>query len=468
MHKLKFLVLLRTLDEIEISAFHRYLKRMHGNEQTALSLFTYILKSAPDFSDEKRLNMSYAYRKIFREDIGEKRKKILNTLSDLYMWLKTFLLFQKATAPSIEHEALWLSVLYEHGMEAEFSKQLHALQQKKDASPVKSVTDCLKHVAVNHFAYYHQVHDSLDSDSRALRQYEKSLDLFYAIAKLKTACEVANRKNVLAIDVGSMNLAASTEMQLPGNHDHPLLLLYSEVYRLLAYGQEDSFERGKTMLIKHATMLDPSEIHRLLSYLTNFASARIRDGQKNYWLETHELNKLGVQYAAFLREDGMSVTQFNNIVSVACNLGDVDWADFFVKTQGKFLPESLQEDATLLAKATIHFKKGQYLQVLKTLRKKNFESLLDNIRAKALTLKSYYEMEDADVLDKCLVFDAYLSRHNRRKIEAVAASLHFSKILKAIIRRNLPAQQILSDIKDTQPLYFREWLLEKMIDYRKT
>ncbi|MCB9356845.1 MAG: hypothetical protein R2791_12295 [Saprospiraceae bacterium] len=309
MHKSRFVNLLRTLEKPELSAFRKYLKCLHANEQTALSLFAYILKFAPVYDDKVKLDLAYAFRKIYRRDIGDERKKMLNALSDLHAWLKAFLMSQKTAGSSFEDRALWLSVLQERRLEAELSRQVQILQHAESAEPVKGAIDYLKNTAVSHFVYYHHVHDNLDSDNRSLREYEKALDLFYAVAKLKIACEALSRQNVLTMQARSGEALPVPDIgDLKDAEQHPLLLLYREAYRLLADGEETAFERCKTLLTKHAAGLAPSETHRLITYLSNYASARLRNGETAYWQKTHELNKLGVKHAAFLREDWMSVT----------------------------------------------------------------------------------------------------------------------------------------------------------------
>lgn len=471
MQRLKFFTLLRTLDEKEITSFHRYLKHIHGNEQIALSLFAYILKFFPGFQDEKKLDMDYAYRKIFKTEIGGDRKKVLNTLYDLHLWLKDFLLTEKATGGAFESQALWLMVLRERGLDVEFSKQVSRLRTGIPASSRRDTSDYLKDVAVQYFGYYHVTRDNLDSDNDAFRQYEGSLDLYYAVAKLKIACEKANRKNVLSLpldpEILSVNLNDSG-MYPYGKHH--LLSLYREVYKLVALHQEESYDRVKAMLHEFVENVASDELQRVIKYLYNYASSQVRNKRNEFSEKTHWLNKFCLEHSIFLHTGSMSVTQFNNIINAACSAHDVDWASRFVDEQIRFLPEPLREAAETLAKAIILFEKKEFSQVLVLLENKDFREFFDNMRSRALITRSYYELgtDDSKLLDICSAFEKFLKRHDKdKKIEAVAATSRFIHILKLLIRKNTDKDQIIKTIESSEPLFFDAWLLEKAKRYKR-
>jgi hypothetical protein len=105
MKNLKFFALMRTLEKEEVSHFQKYLKQLHGGEDIALQVFAYARKYYTHKKHEKKLDIAYAYQKIFGEEITENtRKKMLNTLSDLYLWLKDFLLSEKMRQDAFERQ----------------------------------------------------------------------------------------------------------------------------------------------------------------------------------------------------------------------------------------------------------------------------------------------------------------------------------------------------------------------------
>lgn len=462
---LKFFILLRTLKKEELESFHQYLKQLYGNERIALSLFAYIRKFHPDFSDEKRLNMEYAYRKVFGVGIGKNRKQVLNTLSDLHGWLKAFLMSEKITKDSFENGFLWLTILQERGLQVEFSRQASRIRREVNAMPKTNTLDYLKEVRVNHFIHYHLPMDKFPSTENG----DACLDLFYALTKFKLACEKANCRNIQHEETEPASpLPVLDNFPSLIQAQEPLFLLYREVYQLLATHRKESFDALETILPKYGDAIATFELNTILRYLHNYATSQIRKGNEEYWKRIHHLNKFSLERGMFSREGVMSGAQFNNIVSAACNAKETAWASDFVVSKSIFLQNDIRHEAIPLAEATILFEKQDFENVLTTLAGKDFKDFLNIIRSKALTLRSLYELraEDDMIWDFCSNFEAFLRRHRTPRREAVEATLQFIRIFKILLRKKSGKDQILSDINSTEMLYFKSWLSDKTTDYK--
>lgn len=161
---------------------------------------------------------------------------MLNALSDLHLWLKEYLLLEKLKSDSFESRVFWMSILKERGLTADFARKAALLQREVEKMPKSTVLDYMKGMASNYFFYYHLTNDKQKVDIQALNDcgYDLVDLLFYAVSRLKIACEMANRQNL-------MSQPASLEV-LPAIHrlskakaisNHPLFLLYLKVYELL-------------------------------------------------------------------------------------------------------------------------------------------------------------------------------------------------------------------------------------------
>lgn len=118
MAKPKFLILFNTLSKGEISGFSKFLKRMHGNDTVSLEVFDHLRKQ----KDERKRTLDYLCRKLYPSGPEAARKNLQNSLSDLYLWLKDFLLFIKATGNEYDGQLLWLKILKERKLHFEFVK----------------------------------------------------------------------------------------------------------------------------------------------------------------------------------------------------------------------------------------------------------------------------------------------------------------------------------------------------------
>ncbi len=468
MQNSKYFTLLRTLEREELSAFGKYLKRLYGGEDIALSVFDYGKGFFPGFREVEKLEIAYACQKIFKEPLDANsynRKKLLNALSDLHRWLKEFLLLEKVRNESFESRALWMSILKERKLSDEFSRHAARLQTEVQAMPKTGVPDYLKGMVSNYFFYYHLAQDKLSADIGALQACGSDLDLCYAVCRLKVGCEMANRKNLLSLD---FNLEAlPTVMELSKTKEwsshHPLLQLYRSVYDLIANRQDHRYLEIESLLANNVQKMEPEELHTIISYLHNYAAAQIRKGNETYLDMTHRLNKFSVGHGVFAGSGEMSSSQFNNIVNAACRVKDFAWAAAFTASHQQFLPEDVRSDAVLLAEAILLFEKKKYREVLQKLQEVEFTDLHHAIRSKSLILRSHYELPDSgtDVVGFCIAFEGYLKRNRKPKREAVEATLNFTRIAKTLSLGKAAKEDVLMEIEATTPIYFKAWLLEK-------
>lgn len=465
----KFLTLLRTLSENELSSFQKHLKRQYGKEEIALLVFDYVKKFYPGLQEEKKLDMAYAYKKIFGEAIHEQpynRTKMRNAMSDLYLWLKAFLLMEQVRLKTFENQVTWMMILQERGLEREFLNLSSRLRTAWAESPAKSVMQDIYGLAVGHFSYYYRLQDVFSPEIAPLLEHEKDLDLFYLITKIKLACEKASLKKFLSIEESTAPLFSLPEPW--PSVEHPLLILYKDIYQLITDQQESSYNQAVRHLTDYAPQIDVAELYTILSYLNNYAAIQFRDGKSSFWVRTHQLNKFGVEYGVYTRKGVMPATQFNNIVTTACGANDFEWALRFVESHSHFLKADIAADTATMAKAIIFFVKKDFRQVLELLGKARFKDIPDLMRSKAMILRSYYElkMDEEEIFVFCMSFESDLRRNRKPKREAVEATFNFLKLFKLLMDKKVAKERLLHDIERTKPLYFKEWLLEKSVNYK--
>lgn len=467
----KFLTLLASLDKQELTAFGKYLRDRHGNEEVTLSVFAYIRKFYPDFEDEKKLELGFAYKKIFEEDIDAQpynRTKMLNALSDLFLWLKEFLLLEEAMKDSPESRVLWLKVLKQRKQEREFWRLAMRFKAEQEAAPKKSVMDFIKGMASGHFFYFQSLEDRATPDVEALQRFRLDLNRYYAISKYKLACETANLNKMLSANLEplqSERLPVLEETGTPG--EHPLLLLYRKLYEVVTLGGEDKFDEMVAQMAAHAPRIDRPELYVMVGYLHNYAAAQLRKGKEDYLKRAHELNKFCLQYDIFSMQNVMSTTQFNNVVSFACGVKDFDWALSFVKTQSRLLQPEIAGDTVLLSMGIIHFIQKNFNEVLRLLEGKNLNEVNDTVHSRTMILRCYYELnkDPEKVVDFCTALESYSRRHWKPKGEAYEAMANSLKIMKMLIRKKVSKERVLQDINGTPLLFFKDWLLEKAVVY---
>ena len=461
----KFLTFYQKLGKKDASAYRQFVKNMPGSGPAALELLD-VLKKEPRDSEFK---IGEICSKLYENDTKGGRIKVQNALSDLNLQMPKFLLYRKATDQSPESRWLWLAVLRDLDIRDEFSEAFGQWRQEVKAGSRENDLDYWKNAAVDQLALSYLGPSETGEYADLLRDFNQDLDLYYALAKLKTACLRVNARNLQGVNNELEHLAPPVGLiNHPGLDAHPPILLYREVYRLLITPGEEQYSHIIALLNLHADAVDVKDLHLIVRYLDNYANRRIINGEEEYWKRVNDLNKFSHNRQIFLREGPFPTSNFINIVAAACNAGDLKWAHTFIAFYSATLPEADRDDVLLLSNATIAFEQKDFQRVLDHLELKDFEQLFANIRSRSLILRSLYECEENDgrVEDYCASFERYLRKH-REEVAAqpVDTMINSVRIVRKLLEQKLTRDQLKTAIEETKPLYFKTWLLEKAARY---
>ncbi|MCK6694893.1 MAG: hypothetical protein L6Q97_22675 [Thermoanaerobaculia bacterium] len=468
MQKLKFLALLKNLSRQEMDGFHRYLGQYHRREKIALRVFEYLIRFYPDFEQKEQLRLAYAYQKIFKTDFDKDKhaqKKMLNTASDLYKWLKHFLIVSKAQQNHQLQQTIWLSILQERGMKKEFSGKATAFYHQTRNAPFKTTADAFPNWMAS---YFHREHLSWDRPlihAKIIQQCTETMTGCWEIIRLKMACEMSLVKRFA-------NQALPRQLREPTDFQQVGLSILREVYeslwQLTDSGEEAHFVRLESLLKQYGEHIDPKELEGIIRYAYNFTADKSRHNQEAIHYErTHRLNKIGLAFGVFSQDGHMTSPAFGNMVTVACHAKDFEWASGFIRDYSHIILENKRQEAVLLAQAILAFETGKFQEVLHRLKAAKFEDQLDNLRSKSLLLRSYYELHaDQDtILDICAYIENSL-RRSSPKTEANKAMLAFILILKRLAVQKSSKKAIIDRIEKAPLLYCKNWLLEKTMRYK--
>ena len=467
MQKLKFLTLLKKLTRPELESFHIHLKRTHAREKIGLRVFEYLIRFYPNFEPKEKIRLEYAYQKIFKTDFDKDihaQKKMLNTASDLYKWLKNFLIVSKAQQNPQIQQTIWLSILQERGMKDEFSRKAAALYEETRNTPFTTPADALP---IWMACYFHRENLSWDKPvihAKIIEQCTETMTGCWEILRLKMACETSVLRR--AIDQLPINqLREASDFQQAG-----LSILkdtYEALWQLTDSGEELHFVQLESLLKQHGKHIDPKELEWIIRYAYNFMADQSRHNQEIIHYERmHRLNKIGLDYGIFFKDGYLPSSAFGNIVTVACHTKDFEWASAFIRESNHIILENDRQEGLLLAQAIIAFETGNLREVVSLLEKVEFKAHLDILRAKYMLLRSFYDLHvDPDtILDACAYFENLLRRPPKTK--AAKAMLAFTLILKRLVAQKSSKKMIIELIENAPMLYSKKWLLEKTVYYK--
>jgi len=472
----KFLSFLGTLSKKELVAFEQYLLFFHRKEKIALLVFSYLKPFYPKFNTPA-IAFEFAYQEIFGSPLPvepkggkNKAKKLLNALSDLFLFLKEFLIIQKVKKYPLEKELLWSGVLLDRRKVRAFETHYPKLKKKVNSSPV-DVPGYLDKLAASYIPNYLLLEDNSARSIASLLTFIDDLDCFYTSTRLKMACEIATQKNVLALNLpmDSAFQAVSLVGVLSPNlkKSNPLIAIYMELFLLIVNKQHESFKKVESLLRANTDRIENREQHIIVIHLLNYAAAQIRLGHPEGWSMVHRLNEYGIKKKLFIEGGSMSPVQFTNIINAACKTRSFRWAQNFVKTYAPYLGEDIRENNIALGQAQIAFEQGFYKKTMSVLKKNPGGDLFYELRARSLTLRSICELrqEVVEIQKYCFAFEQYIFRNKKRNTEAIASVLNFIKMLKIVIFRKKDKERIINEIKTLKPIQFEDWLLRQVEVY---
>ncbi len=486
MKKSKLLSALKKMKRKEIDRFGDFLQQHHKKDKTAWRVFQYVRVYWPNFDDDN-LAADCMYQKIYEEPLPlappllrrNKLKDLQNKFSDLIRLLKDFFLHQKISEESLERDLIWSTILMEQEMYPELSKHHSVLKKRVEENAPQDVSGYLKRLIASYLANYRFPEFIQDPDPRLLPDFIEHLDSFYAITRLKLACEMATRK--LVKPDAEANTAAVFPIEnlsalLPFSYiqNNPLVIIYTELFALITHkieGKNEKKSRYKKVEGLFRTNIDriaPEEQYDIIVFLQNYAAGEIRSGDASYLIILHNLNIFGLEHGAFKKNGVLSANHYTNIINTACRAGALDWAWDFVEVYSSLLDPAIRENVTKLGKAIILFEKKDYSGVLSTLPAQSFSDPHSEIRSRSMYLRSAWELnlhKEDYILSSCRAFEQYLIiRDKKSKSDIVTASLNFVRILKKMFLGPKNKAKLIAEIKAHKLLYFRAWLLDKLKD----
>lgn len=463
MENSKLIQVLKTLDKQELKAFDKYLSKLYSDHEVAIALFYYLKPFYPEFKS-KKIDLEYITFKVFKLD---KTKRVSNEASKLLTWLEEFLVLEKIRRQSSNYEVrkIFIELYKERKLDHFYFREIdkaeeELLQHRKD------LWLPLYLMELNHARYYHPFTEKLAPDQFNLEKSILELDAFYKLNQLKYQCELQSRKAILQIV--DFDRYTSTHFEAPQKISalyDILYNLYFKIYNLIISKSDDIYESTLSDLMKYGDQISPEDHLILLVYLVNYKAQQIRNIERNIMQEVLRLYKYGIEKKLLKVGGYITQSKFQNIINVACELGEVEWAEAFYHEHEGALNEEGSEHALSLAKAHLLFARKDYHNALKLLRTVQLKNDAFNLNARISELKCFYELkhENEEQLEYGIkAFYANLKRNKTLHVSLLQSAQHFLTMLKLMIKGNYVSEELLEKLKILTPIFGGYWLETKI------
>jgi len=239
------------------------------------------------------------------------------------------------------------------------------------------------------------------------------------------------------------------------------------------------FDALKTLQI-HQKSIAISELSYIYNYFQNYCIQQINKGEAHFLQEIFKLYQAQLEEDLLLQDGYLSEWHYKNIVTTGIRLHEMAWVQGFIEHYKDKLPPASQQNAYRFNLASYYYALQDYDKVLELLIKVEYSDLRYSVGAKALLLRTYYDLEEYDALLSLVQsFTLYLRRNKlmadfqrdghydlfkfTRRAAQIRSNLDFAKPEK--LRREL--EKLQQDIKAANTIFNKSWLIEKMEELGK-
>ncbi len=256
-----------------------------------------------------------------------------------------------------------------------------------------------------------------------LQAVHDELTTFFLAETLRQGCTVLTHQTMSkqAYDLKLLD-AVLALIEQGGYADVPAVAVYHSAFKALsgenqtqknAPGpeQEGNFEKLKALIRQVGNHFPQPELRDIYLLAINFCIKRLNRGEEMYIREAFELYRSGLENNALLENGILSGYTYKNVARLGVALGEHDWVANFIENFKKHLPAKERENTWRYTLASFHFQSGRYGEAMMLLRQVEFKDVLNNLDARRMLLRSYFELREFTALDSLLdTFQAYIRR----------------------------------------------------------
>lgn len=350
-----------------------------------------------------------------------------------------------------------------------FNITLREARQSRDEQPWR------------HADYYHDLNlvewERYQFDTLTLRTEVFNLqatsdlmDTAFAARKLRLACLAASHQTVFnaAYHIELLD-AVLAYAEAADRLDTPALGLYYYCYQFQTdlAGAEGHFERFRRLLQAHAEAFPPDELRNLYLLAINFGIRKINQSAEGWLRATLDLYQGALSRKLLLENGRISRFAFNNIIAIALRVGELDWVEHFILEHKNLLERQWREASASLGLARVAYARRDFKTALLNLQRSDYKDLINNLTAKTLQLKIFYEAGEYDLLENHLKgMKNYIRRHTSIGYHRTNYGLivtYTQQLMSLDFKKTEALEALRSAIAAEEILTEKEWLLAMLV-----
>lgn len=472
--------ILKTFSRKEMTRFWEFSNSPYFNKHGGVrGLVTYLNEIFPEFTEKKCNRTSILKNLSFLKKKEQKELALLFTYTmKLMEKFLTVEQFQKDESVDL----FLLKSLRSKSLNLYYEKKLLAFQQKNKHKEQRdrSYFNFQYRLDAETDLYYGQA--SRMDQHRHIEKKQHHLDCFFLTEKLMDACEMSFRGKILKANY-TINLLKPAIEELERNpnlyQNIPPVLVYYQIYKMLTGNDLGEYEAVLDILNENEKWLSKEELQNIYNYLQNYCIEQINKGKQDFLKELFHIYRSQLERELLFVNSYLPEFHFKNIVTTGLRLAENEWVRAFLDNYKKHLAPSVIENAYSYNLAAWYYNTQQHEKVLDLLGKVEYTNIRYNLDAKALLLKTYYDLEEEELL--LSLTDAFQQFLKRNSLISEFQKKGYFNLLKFArrafqIKRNIEFQKaakwqedllnLKSEIEAAETIFNQVWLEEKIADLK--
>lgn len=473
----KFFIYLSSLQKKEMTRFCAYAASPYFNKHRELRRFIlYCGKIYPHF-EEPNISREQIYQEVFGAAPFDEGK-LAPLLTYAQRLLEGFLSQEQFRQQAFFQELFLLKILRGKAIQPLYEKRLvHARELLK--SEGESAFDSLfQGCLLDREALEYLNQTEQHEDEGFFRSKQLKLDHFFILEKLRDACETLVRQRLLRTGFMPRLLPALLEEVETDPQRYfaiPAIEAFYRIYLMLHTGEIQAYQEAREVLLRQEAHFSHADLIFMYNYLMNFCIGKINLGENPFLEEVFSLYRLQLEKGLLLEEGILSEWDYKNIVTTGIRLGYLDWTLAFIEGYKVHLHPESMDNAYRFNLAACCYAMGQYPRVLDLLIRVEYSDLRYSLGAKALLLRTYYDMEAYEALFSLSdAFRQYLQRNElladsrrtgyRNLIKFTRKAAQLRSRIEYLKKEKLCTafRKIQHDVTVTPDIFNRPWLEEKL------
>jgi hypothetical protein len=469
--KTKMAELLQSFSRSELREFEKFLQSpfftasLKVSPNVLIKFFGILKKYYPDFAVAKENVYSLLYQDRKYND-GAMRV-LISTMLRLAEEYVTYLNFK---SDGFEKRKNLLLALIKRKNDRLYEQHEKSMLGFTDAEPLGPYYYYKKFIlsTISH-KYRSSRQRTLKKDN--FQEIENNFFYFVLSKTLDTYTLLTNEKHVFKKEF-RLNFYDEIMSHIKKNNypDNPLINLLINKLMITVTEDEIYYRKLTELKDRYKDRMEPQLIYDIIIDLTNYCIKRIKKGHTEFRTDHFKLEKEFLTEKIYGVNEYIHEVSFLNIIGVAANLKEFEWAENFIREYEDKLNPEHKTDTANFGRAVIKFHKKEYSAALEYLSKIKIEISHLKLSVRNFQLRIYYQLGHYEpafsLIDSYHHFIAkdkslpeYISRANNNFLkyytELIRVKTGSGTSDAGELKRKLLASEYCTN---------KEWLLEKTED----